>query len=69
MAVRLALFRVRYVCSGVLGTRLVWAPDERSAVESLREHPSMFGLPHERVPVAHAAPLTIGKAHERRRAA
>jgi hypothetical protein len=53
----LALYRVSYACGGVTGFRLLFAPDGRSAARTLRQHPSVFGLAHERVVVLSAVQL------------
>jgi hypothetical protein len=68
MPVRLGLFEVRFVCGGTMGTRHVWAPDERSAVALLRQHPSTFGLAHESVPVARAVRLDLRELRAERAA-
>jgi hypothetical protein len=57
----LLLFELRFVCGGVTGRRHVFAPDRPAAIRLLREHPSMFGLQHERVVVSRAIPLTVRK--------
>lgn len=44
----LALFEVAWTCRGATGTRQVWAHDPDEACEHLREHASLYGLPHER---------------------
>ena len=57
----LVLFELRFECGGVTGRSHIFAPDRRAAVRLLSEHPSMFGLEHERVLIFRVTPLAVRK--------
>lgn len=55
--VPLNLYEAYWVSGRASGTVHVWAPDARTAVRTVREHASCFGLPHENPVVGRAIPL------------
>jgi hypothetical protein len=57
--VRLKWFRVAFTCAGTPGHRYMYGPSERAVSRVLREHPSMFGLPHETVLVGRVEEVQV----------
>lgn len=59
---RMNLYELRYRCGSHTGTRRVWASSHRQAQRLLTDHPSVFGIPHERVHIYATIELHIQEA-------
>jgi hypothetical protein len=47
MAEPMALYQLAWISGKVAGVLTVWAPDPETALATVQEHPSRFGIPHE----------------------
>lgn len=56
---QLAQYELHWRSGGHHGRLRTWAPTARSAIRSVRDHPSMHGIPHESVLIDRCREVTI----------
>lgn len=64
----LGYYKLWWRSGGKHGVLCTWAPTARSAIRSVREHPSMHGLPHESVVITRCVRVDVRPLGVRRAA-